>query len=61
MNRQPRWLRWVPAITLLLAAIALFWALTAWHHHKCQEAGGHRQNLQRTSICVTDDGRILDP
>lgn len=49
----------IPAITAILI-LALLFAVMAWQDDRCQAKGGHLIRVDRSSICVSPDGRVIE-
>jgi hypothetical protein len=56
------WLRrlW-PSLVILAVMIAATWGVFRWQAHRCEAKGGHEVAAYRSQICVSDDGRVIEP
>jgi hypothetical protein len=48
---------------ITLGAGACFWALDRMHgfERSCQQAGGHTVDIYKGQLCVSPDGRVIEP
>lgn len=57
MKNLPLWF-WV---ALLVTVLVLFVGGSIVQENKCESAGGHLVSVYRGSICVSEDGKVIEP
>lgn len=51
---------WTAMAAVFAALIAALWAIHAWQDDRCQAKGGHLVAADRSWICVSSDGRVIE-
>lgn len=52
---------WLFIAAILAATVAFYAAVAGWADHRCERAGGHNVSVYKGWICVSDDGRVIEP
>lgn len=56
---------WAIRVALVLAGLivvlACFWAMQALADRSCAKVGAHAKQVDRWYICITPDGRVVEP
>jgi hypothetical protein len=56
------WMRYMwPTLVLLAVVIAATLGVFRWQARRCEAKGGHEVAAYRSQICVSDDGRVIEP
>lgn len=56
------WLRYTwPSLALLAVILAVTFGFVAWQSHQCEAKGGHEVPVYKGQICVSADGRVIEP